>query len=116
MADKFEKKARGVIALLEQIEDIPGGWGTMMAILQGRGIRNTLVDARRQKGITQKQLAELMDVPQSRISELENERWPDPKISTLARWAHALDLELNPSVYTRPPEVEDQGEGTGTVV
>lgn len=108
MTDKFAKRQRGVIALLEQIEDTPGGWGTMMAILQVRGLRNTFVDERRRQGLTQEQLAEKMEVTQARISELENERWPDLRLTTIARWARALGLEIEPSVYARPPEVEEE--------
>lgn len=48
-----------------------------------------LVEARKERGLTQTQLAELMGTTHSHISRLEN-RVVDPAPSTLEKWADAL--------------------------
>lgn len=49
--------------------------------------------AREAKGLSQRELSALADVPQSHISKIENDA-VDLRVSSLSTIAHALDLEL----------------------
>lgn len=79
---------------LDAIMDLDDGWEHMLGILHQRGLQKMLREARILKGLRQSELAQLMDTTQSRISELESERYPDYKITTLAGWARALDMQF----------------------
>lgn len=57
-------------------------------------ILNALLTARKEAGLTQKQLADLMGKRQSTIARLESGTH-DPKIKTLHQVAKALGKELN---------------------
>ena len=52
-----------------------------------------VIDARRKKGVTQKELAEKMGTKQSVISRLESGRG-NPSFSFLQKLAHALNADL----------------------
>jgi transcriptional regulator with XRE-family HTH domain len=56
-------------------------------------IAEQVVDQRRARGLSQRELAELTDTTQSAIARLESGGRP-PRIDTLLRIAHALDCEL----------------------
>ena len=56
-------------------------------------ISKALKTARKNKGISQRDLAKLVDVPQSHISKIENGA-VDLRLSSLVEIARALDLEL----------------------
>jgi HTH-type transcriptional regulator / antitoxin HipB len=60
-----------------------------------QNIYSTLLEARRAKGLTQAQLGNILSLPQSYISQVENGRH-DIKMSTLTSWVRVLDLELMP--------------------
>ncbi len=77
-------------------------WDVLLAMLERRGIRKALVDRRRELGLTQKDLAERMDVSQSWISEFETKPWPDFRLSTLRRWCMALDMVPHVSIVENP--------------
>lgn len=49
--------------------------------------------ARERKGISQRDLSQRTGIPQAQISKIENNT-VDPRISTLASLAHALELEI----------------------
>ncbi len=53
----------------------------------------SLLQARRTKGLTQSQLAELLQLGQSYLSQVERGKH-DIKASTLIDWARVLDLEI----------------------
>lgn len=53
----------------------------------------SLLQARRTKGLTQLQLAELLQLGQSYLSQVERGKH-DIKTSTLIDWARVLDLEI----------------------
>jgi HTH-type transcriptional regulator/antitoxin HipB len=53
----------------------------------------SLLQARRTKGLTQSQLAELLQLGQSYLSQVERGKH-DIKTSTLIDWARVLDLEI----------------------
>ena len=91
---------------LNAIWNIPGGWDCMLDLLQVRGLQRTLREERVRRGLTQAQLAEAMNVTQSRIAELENERYPDYKMATLGRWTQALGVELNVGLCPKVDEAE----------
>jgi transcriptional regulator with XRE-family HTH domain len=56
-------------------------------------IAEALKAARKQKGLSQRELSARVGVPQSHISKIEN-NGVDLRLSSLASIAHALDLEL----------------------
>ena len=64
-------------------------------------IMQALIDARKNTGITQKQLSECTGIAQSDISRLENGN-ANPSLNTLKRLAAAMDMtlkiEFTPSV------------------
>ena len=53
----------------------------------------SLLQARRTKGLTQLQLAELLQLGQSYLSQVERGK-QDIKTSTIIDWARVLDLEI----------------------
>lgn len=57
------------------------------------GLYQTLQKARSEKGLTQAQISELLEVGQSYLSQVERGKH-DVKVSTLVEWARVLDLEL----------------------
>lgn len=56
-------------------------------------IIQAMIDARKQKGITQKELSERTGIAQGDISKLENGNG-NPSIKTLKRLASAMDMSL----------------------
>lgn len=79
---------------LAKIVKIDGGYDALRDIMWRKTIVERLRSVRRAQGITQAQIAERMGVTQGRVAEIENEPWPDPYISTLARYAHALGMAV----------------------
>jgi len=61
--------------------------------MKRQDIFSSLMNTRRSKGITQIQLSDLLNLPQSYISQVEQGKH-DIKTSTLSNWARVLDLEL----------------------
>jgi predicted transcriptional regulator len=57
-------------------------------------IKQAMIDARKEKKLTQKDLSKLTGIQQSHISRLENANY-NPSIAFLKRIAHALDKELH---------------------
>ena len=56
-------------------------------------IVHAMIDARKNTGLTQKQLAELTGIAQGDISKIENGN-ANPSIRTLKRIAEAMDMKL----------------------
>ncbi len=56
-------------------------------------IFGSLTNTRQSKGLTQSQLSQLLKLPQSYISQIEQGKH-DIKLSTLLNWARVLDLEF----------------------
>lgn len=61
-------------------------------------IRDQLVARRRALGWSQDRLADEMGTGQAVISRLENDVYPDTRLSTYYRWAEALGGKFQPSV------------------
>ena len=57
-------------------------------------IKQAMIDARKEKKLTQKELSKLTGIQQSHISRLENANY-NPSIAYLKRIAHALGKELH---------------------
>ncbi len=57
-----------------------------------------LIRRRKDKRLTQRQVAELMETSQSAVSELEG-GGTDPRLSTLQRYARAVDAKLHPRLW-----------------
>ncbi len=58
-----------------------------------KNLYTSLLEARRSKGLSQTELSQLLSLPQSYISEVEQGKH-DIKTNTLLNWARVLDLEL----------------------
>lgn len=91
---------------LTKIRQIDGGWEAMLNILWRRRIIAMLKEARIAQGLTQAQVAERMGVTQGRVAEIENDPWPDPYVSTLAAYAHALGGEILIEAVPKPDLTE----------
>lgn len=61
--------------------------------LESDRITQTVIEARKSKGITQKELSELTGIAQGDISKLENGNG-NPSIKTLQRLASAMNMSL----------------------
>lgn len=61
-------------------------------------MRIVMATRRRLLAMTQKQLAEKMDIRQSALSDLETGRNDNPTLLTLRRWAEALGGQVRISV------------------
>lgn len=57
------------------------------------GLIDELIELRRERGLNQSAMAQLMGVGQSTVSGFENET-TDPRLSTLQRYARALDARV----------------------
>lgn len=100
-----ERKAKKV---LDTIARDPAAWAAMTSILNARALRESLVNIRKERGYTQAAVAKRMGVTQATVSELETSRYPDPLITTLARYARAMDCRLDIGVL--PPPAEPKGD------
>jgi transcriptional regulator with XRE-family HTH domain len=89
-----------------------------------RGLEKTRLAAeiayyREKKGLTQSQLARLLNTSQSTIARLENPNYENYSINTLRKVAKILDLELVVSLREKNIEEEkielDNYESTGNV-
>ena len=76
-------------------DDFKKEWNNIQPELQ---IIDTLIEARKAKKITQKQLSELTGITQGDISKLENGS-ANPSIKTLQRLANALGMMLKLNLY-----------------
>ncbi|MGM0409350.1 MAG: helix-turn-helix transcriptional regulator [Bacillota bacterium] len=61
-------------------------------------LQKEMIKARIAKGLSQKELAELVDTSQSVISKLENDEEYNPNLKTLIKVSEALNKELNISL------------------
>lgn len=95
-----EKRAKKV---LDTIARDPAAWDAMTSLLNARALRDAMVDARKARGMTQAAVAKRMGVTQSTVSELESARYPDPRLTTLQRYARAIDCRFVVDVLP-PPE------------
>jgi transcriptional regulator with XRE-family HTH domain len=66
---------------------------------------DSLVNLRRLLGLTQEDLADRMGVGQPTVSEFENEG-SNPKLSTVQRYARALNTRVTFGVVLGPPKWE----------
>ena len=62
-----------------------------------------LVELRRRRGLSQTDIAERMGTSQSALARVESGR-SDLRLSTIARYAEALDVDLNFAIRTRPSD------------
>lgn len=59
------------------------------------GLREHLVQRRKELGLTQAEVARTMGTTQSALSDLEHGRNVNPRLSALARWAVGVGIELS---------------------
>jgi transcriptional regulator with XRE-family HTH domain len=71
-------------------------------------LRRDLVQARRDAGLTQPEVAERMGISQQAVSKLERYD-SDPKLSTLRRYAHAVEAVVDHKVTPQAGQVIWQG-------
>ena len=74
-------------------------WIERRRLLSREPIAFTLAEARKQRGLTQAQMAERLEISQTDVSKLE--RRTDMRVSSLAAYARALGGTLELSI-TRP--------------
>jgi ribosome-binding protein aMBF1 (putative translation factor) len=67
-------------------------------------VAQAIYDARTSAGLTQKQLAELIDTKQPVISQLEDADYEGHSLSMLKRIATALDCRLEIRIFPNPRE------------
>lgn len=98
MADlPYEPVTRDRKAERARVEQIPGyGEARQEAAVEFRLLRQ-LLDARKQAGLTQEEVALRMGTTRSAISRLEGARKHLPALATLRRYAEVLgcDVEIN---------------------
>lgn len=89
---------------LDTIARDPAAWDAMTSMLNARSLREALVNSRKERGYSQSAVAQRMGVSQSTVSEFETTRYPDPFITTLARYARAIDCRLDIDLLPIPDE------------
>jgi predicted transcriptional regulator len=94
MAGKARAEAKGPVERLRE-RIVAGDRGWFFAQIADR-----VVEQRTAKGLSQRQLAELVGTTQSAIARLERGGRP-PRIDTLLRIAEALDCDLNVELVPR---------------
>lgn len=113
MSGHAQQSARAeakVKKILDQVWAVDGGWPELLSILENRAIRAALVDARLRKGLTQLDVAERIGVSQATIAEFENARYPNPRLSTVRRYALAVGVVMNPRLEEIMDFEEDETE------
>lgn len=111
MSVQHAERRTKVEGLLNQIKKIDGGWQEMLDLLYVRSVRKSLIERRWELGLTQGDLAKRLGISQAAVAEFETDPYPDPRMSTLARYACALDLELRPSLICPPTPPEEEKDG-----
>lgn len=69
----------------------------------GRKLREKLVRLRRERGLSQRALAQALGVSQPVIAKLESGEQSNLELRTLVRLAHALGAELRIDIVERAP-------------
>jgi DNA-binding Xre family transcriptional regulator len=108
LGDKTEGKVR---KHLDAIFEIDGGWDVLLDIVHRRGVQRQLVEIRIAKGMKQADVAKRMDITQATLSEMETVRYPDFRLSTLRRWALALEARIEHHIFEIPKEEDEACEG-----
>src|SRR5437763_2381300 len=67
-------------------------------------IATRLRDARRQRGWSRETLAHHSGISWAAIAQIESGRRPDPRVSSVARLAAALDISIDELVRGKPAE------------
>lgn len=97
---------------LEAIMDEPGAWDKMLDVLYQRAIQKRFRETRILNAWSIEDLARRMDVEPEFVEKLENEVFPNYKISTLQRWARALyfrvTFDMEPQVFENAPVEEEK--------
>ncbi len=70
-------------------------------------LRKILIARRQAMGLSQRELAKIMDTAQSHLSDLENGNTADIMVDTLRRWTAALDVKLTLLAKFDKPVVEE---------
>ena len=102
MADiPYEPVIRNRQSERARAEGIPGySEARMEAAMEFRLLRQ-LLDARKQAGLTQEEVAQRMGTTRSAISRLEASRKHVPELKTLRRYADVLGCDLEISIVPR---------------
>lgn len=106
MKGKHFKIEEQVRKHLDKIHEIDGGWDAMLDIVHRRGLQRQLRETRIIKGLKQADVAKRMGVKQSVLAEMENVRYPDYRLSTLRRWALALETHVEWRIFENVVEEE----------
>lgn len=71
-----------------------------------------IFDRRKALGLTQSQLAELCEISQSRIAEIETGKTEDPGVNTVRRIAEALETTVDGLLDGKHPKARKRHKAT----
>lgn len=100
-----DQRVKGALAKIMSGPD--GDWQVALDLLAARGMRQSFVDRRKALGLSQLEVADRMGFPVMALDRLETDTWPDPHLSTMRRWALALEMEYRWELI-RPVEEDDE--------
>ncbi len=86
------------------VQDDPGRKAALEAERVNADVAQMIYDLRTDAGLTQKQLAELIETTQSVVSRLEDADYEGHSLSMLRRIAKALDKKLTVLMTARDPK------------
>ncbi len=108
---KKEKTSNAVKILRDRyVKDDPQRKASVEAERVNTQVARMIYDLRNDAGLTQKELAQLVDTTQSVISRLEDADYEGHSLSILSRIAEALKQKLSVVMTAKDPEVDASEE------
>ena len=89
------KKEKFIRDRVDPIFEVEGAWDIFLDMLYRRYIQKLFREIRQALGLTLEQVGERIGVPLQSVGIWETQRWPDYRVTTLQRWARALELDIN---------------------
>jgi len=107
-----KEKTQEAVSILHgrYVKDDPGRKAALQEERVNAEVARLIHDMRTFAGLSQQQLAELIDTTQSVISRLEDADYEGRSLSMLERIAHALNQKLTVVMTAREPEVQEVRE------
>tara|TARA_Y100000310_G_scaffold169834_1_gene170034 strand:- start:585 stop:911 length:327 start_codon:yes stop_codon:yes gene_type:complete len=105
-----KEKTRDAVAILHgrYVKDKPERKAALQEERVNAEVAQLIYDMRKDAGLSQQQLAELVGTTQSVISRLEDSDYEGRSLTVLDRIAHALNQKLTVEMTARDPEVEER--------
>lgn len=88
----------------EKLENIYGQYSNVDAMILDKMLRMELVNARKSKNMTQKELSNISGLSESCISNIESGENSSPTLRSLVKYACALGIELDITFEPRQKE------------